>query len=67
LVGKVLSEKAILVLINSYTTGLQPTVMANILNSIFPNGEVDSYELGLPTEEKGIILPCGCTAIKKFK
>ena len=53
-------------LINSYTTGLQPTVMANILNTTIKNGKVEAYEVGLPTEEKGIILPCGCSAIKTF-
>ena len=31
--AQVLSDKPLFVLINSYTTGLQPTVMANILNA----------------------------------
>lgn len=66
LVRGVVADNALLVLINSYTTGLQPTVMANILNSIFPYGEVEAYEIGLPTKKQGIILPCGCTAVKKF-
>ena len=63
---KLLSKSPLFVLINSYTTGLQPTVMANILNSTIKNGKVEAYEVGLPTEEKGIILPCGCSAIKTF-
>ena len=66
LTAKLLSDNPLFVLINSYTTGLQPTVMANILNSTIKNGKVESYEVGLPTEEKGIILPCGCSAIKTF-
>lgn len=66
LVKGVVADNALLVLINSYTTGLQPTVMANILNSVFPNGSVDAYEIGLPTEKQGITLPCGCTAVKYF-
>lgn len=67
LVRGVVADNALLVLINSYTTGLQPTVMANILNSVFPTGQVDAYEIGLPTENAGIVLPCGCTAVKFFK
>ena len=66
LTKKVLSDNPIMVLINSYTTGLQPTVMSNILNSVFGAGEVEAYELGLQTDEKGIVLPCGCTAVRKF-
>ena len=66
LCGQVLSEKPLFVLINSYTTGLQPTVMSNILNATIKGGETSAYEVGLPTEEDGIVLPCGCSAIKIF-
>ena len=66
LCSQVLSEKPLFVLINSYTTGLQPTVMSNILNATIKGGKTDCYEVGLPTEEEGIILPCGCSAIKIF-
>lgn len=66
LCAKVLSNNPLFVLINSYTTGLQPTVMSNILNYAIPNGKTESYEVGLLTEEKGIVLPCGCSALKTF-
>lgn len=66
LCSKVLSDNPLFVLINSYTTGLQPTVMANILNATISGGKTESYEVGLPTQEKGIILPCGCSALKTF-
>lgn len=66
LCAKVLSDKPLFVLINSYTTGLQPTVMANILNTCINGGKTECYEVGLPTNEKSIILPCGCSAIKYF-
>ncbi|MFQ6752188.1 MAG: class I SAM-dependent methyltransferase [Clostridia bacterium] len=66
LCAKILSDDPLFVLINSYTTGLQPTVMANILNANIPGGKTDCYEVGLPTEEEGIVLPCGCSAIKTF-
>lgn len=66
LCAQVLSNNPLFVLINSYTTGLQPTVMANILNTAISGGKTECYEVGLPTEEEGIILPCGCSAIKTF-
>lgn len=66
LCAQVLSDKPLFVLINSYTTGLQPTVMANILNATISGGKTESYELCLPTEENGIYLPCGCSALKTF-
>lgn len=66
LCAQVLSNNPLFVLINSYTTGLQPTVMANILNTAIAGGKTECYEVGLPTEEEGIILPCGCSAIKTF-
>lgn len=58
----VLSENPLFFLINSYTTGLQPQVIKNILNVTLTNkfgGKVDAYEVGLTTEEEGVILPCG--------
>lgn len=67
LCAKVLSNNPLFVLINSYTTGLQPSVMANILNASFVGGKTECYEVGLPTEEKGLVLPCGCSAIKTFE
>ncbi|MBR2969646.1 MAG: class I SAM-dependent methyltransferase [Clostridia bacterium] len=66
LCAKILSDDPLFVLINSYTTGLQPTVMANILNANISGGKTECYEVGLPTEENGIVLPCGCSAIKTF-
>jgi 23S rRNA (cytosine1962-C5)-methyltransferase len=62
LCSKVLSDNPLFFLINSYTTGLQPQVIKNILNVTLTNkfgGEVDAYEVGLKTEEEGVILPCG--------
>ncbi len=67
LCSTVLSDNPLFVLINSYTTGLQPTVLANILErSIKKEGKVDAYEVCLPTEEKGVVLPCGASGLKTF-
>ena len=63
---KVLSDKPLFVLINSYTTGLQPTVIANILKSVFGNDGVEADEIGLPTDE-GLVLPCGASGVKVWK
>lgn len=56
-----LSDDPIFFLINSYTTGLQPTVMKNILELALPKGKVTADEIGLPVKS-GIYLPCGATA-----
>ena len=62
---EVLSDTPLFFLINSYTTGLQPMVLKNILTltvgSKFP-GEVEAYEVGIKTEE-GIDLPCGASGL----
>lgn len=61
---QVLSDKPLFFLINSYTTGLQPTVIANILTLALKDfrGSCEAYEIGLPTKEK-IALPCGCSGM----
>ena len=60
----VLSDNPLFVLINSYTTGLQPAVLNNILKMTMRNykGNIDSYEVCLPTDE-GIVLPCGASGM----
>ncbi|MBO4572207.1 MAG: class I SAM-dependent methyltransferase [Clostridia bacterium] len=60
LCSEVLSDDPLFFLINSYTTGLQPQVLNNILTLTVAKGRsrVEAYEVGLPTEE-GIVLPCG--------
>lgn len=50
-------------LINSYTTGLQPQTMSNILSLLLPRGRVEGYEVCLPTERTDVALPCGCSAL----
>lgn len=59
-----LSDNPLFFLINSYTTGLQPQVIKNILtlNLKSLGGTFDAYEVGLPTDE-GIVLPCGCSGL----
>ena len=68
LTSKVLSDNPLFYLINSYTTGLQPSVMSNVLELVFGDTPhlCNSYEIGLPTEQKNIILPCGASAMLEF-
>lgn len=63
---QVLSDDPIMVLINSYTTGLSPAVMQYILGSLVKpkfGGKVESDEIGLPVTQTGMVLPCGASAI----
>ena len=64
---QVLSDNPLFVLINSYTTGLQPMVLKNILNMIFNGGVTDAYEVGIQTEETDVVLPCGASGIVTFE
>ena len=57
---RVLSDKPLFFLINSYTTGISSTVLENILKlNIKAKGKVSSGELGLPMSDSNLILPCG--------
>ena len=63
-----LHSDARLMLINSYTTGLSPSVMEYLLGALVKpkfGGSVSSSEIGLPVERTGMTLPCGATAIWK--
>lgn len=56
-------------LLNSYTTGLQPTVMANMLKlglNTSKNAVITADEIGLNTREEGIVLPAGASALAIF-
>ena len=60
----VLSPDALFVLINSYTTGLAPSVLSYITDSIFTahrGGSSRAEELGLPVTQSGLVLPCGAS------
>ena len=63
---KVLSDKPLFVLISSYTTGLAPSVLKNILTLVFGKDNIDADEIGLPCED-GIVLPCGARGLKVWK
>lgn len=62
---KVLADKPLFFLINSYTTGLQPAVLSYMLNLELKSrfgGTVEADEIGLPVRGKqGLVLPCGAS------
>lgn len=63
---KLLSDKPLFFLINSYTTGLSPSVMQYVLGSLLPKnigGKLSADEIGLPVTASGLVLPCGATAM----
>ncbi|MBQ1805596.1 MAG: class I SAM-dependent methyltransferase [Oscillospiraceae bacterium] len=64
LCARVLSDKPLFVIINSYTTGLAPSVLGYMLHLLVASkygGHVTWDELGLPVTETGLALPCGAT------
>ena len=64
LCAKVLSDEPLFVIINSYTTGLAPSVLTYILETLVSRrfgGRTVSGEIGLPVTETGLVLPCGAT------
>lgn len=59
---EVLSPEPLFFLINSYTTGLSPIVLQNILKLTMCKkygGVVSCDEIGLPITTSGLVLPCG--------
>ncbi len=59
---KILCKDPLFVLVNSYTTGFSPVVIANMLQLTVGKrreGKVSSGEVGLPATHSKMILPCG--------
>ncbi len=64
LVVQVLSDKPLFFIINSYTTGLAPSVLGYLLDTLVTKkygGHAECGELGLPVTASGLVLPCGST------
>ena len=62
---KVLSEKPLFFLINSYTTGISSTVLENMLALTIQKrykGKLSCGEIGLPMTNSQLVLPCGIYA-----
>ncbi|MCI5704878.1 MAG: class I SAM-dependent methyltransferase [Pseudoflavonifractor sp.] len=64
MVSRLLSDEPLFFLINSYTTGLAPSVLTYILETLVTRrcgGHTESQELGLAVSSNGLSLPCGAT------
>lgn len=62
--AKLLSDEPLFVLLNSYTTGLQPLVLRNVLEKTVCKrcgGHVSAEEVGLKATRGNLILPCGAS------
>ena len=58
----ILSDNPLFFLINSYTTGISPTILENVLNITMTEkygGFSKADEIGLPMSSNGMVLPCG--------
>jgi len=60
---QLLSDDALFMMVNSYTTGLSGGTMGYMLHSLIPHGRVECDEIGLPVTSTGGVLPCGSTAV----
>jgi len=66
---KVLSDKPLFLLMNSYTTGLSPSAVKYLLYMTVGKKykiTVEADEIGLPVKSSGLALPCGNTAVAIF-
>jgi 23S rRNA (cytosine1962-C5)-methyltransferase len=64
LCGQLLSDDPLFFLINSYTTGLAPSVLTYMLGTVVQpkfGGIVKSDEIGRPVSHTGLVLPCGAS------
>ena len=63
LCSQLLSDSPLFFLINSYTTGLAPSVLTYMIATELKrfNGTVISDEVGLPVSSNGLVLPCGAS------
>ncbi len=63
LTAKLLSDKPLFFLINSYTTGLAPAVLTYMMSLELGKygGKIEASEIGLPVKKNGLVLPCGAS------
>lgn len=61
---KIMSDEPLFLLLNSYTTGLQPLVLRNVIEKTVAQkfgGKVYAEEVGLRQADSNVILPCGAS------
>lgn len=65
---RLLSDKPLFFLVNSYTTGLAPAVLTYMLSVTLGHrgGRGQASEIGLPVTSTGLVLPCGASGRWEF-
>lgn len=66
LTARLLSDKPVFFLLNSYTGGFSPTILNYMVSELIGKrfgGQVRSDEIGLPVTVSGMVLPCGNTTV----
>lgn len=69
LTARVLSDRPLFFLLNSYTTGLSPSAMKYLTTlRLAPRfgGKYEAAEVGLPVGRTGLVLPCGSSVRVEF-
>jgi len=69
LCNEILSENPLFLAINSYSTGISPSVMSCMLSIYIKSkhgGTIECDEIGIPVSEKNIVIPSGNTSLIKF-
>ena len=64
--SQLFDQNSVFFILNSYTTGLSPSVMKYMLGVTLQKqfgGTISADEIGLKTTDSGFVLPCGSTAI----
>ena len=59
----ILSDKPLFLLISSYTKGITPEILKNVLTTSvgkrLPTGKISTDELGIKITSTNMVLPCG--------
>jgi 23S rRNA (cytosine1962-C5)-methyltransferase len=69
LCSKVLSDKPLFVVVNTYTGGLSGTIIQNVLKMAIKDRNISNIfcdEIGIKQKDGDIVLPCGITTICEF-
>lgn len=64
LCSELLCDNPLFFLVNSYTTGLSPSVLTYMISETVGKkykGKTESQEIGLPVTDTGLVLPCGAS------
>lgn len=69
LCSKILSDKPLFLVVNTYTGGLSGTIIQNVLKMAIKDKKISNIscdEIGIKQKDGDIVLPCGITTICEF-